>query len=136
MRVLIDTHVLLWAVTEDVETAQSKLSPDARGLLRDGSNDIIVSAGTLYEIAIKVSIGKLPLPPEFPAMVKAHGYEILPIAPRHLEQLARLPLRHRDPFDRLLVAQAAVDGLVLLTADAQLRAYDEAEIQMARSKSR
>lgn len=65
-------------------------------------------------------------------MVEEHGYEILPIKPRHLEQLARLPLRHRDPFDRLLVAQAAVDGLVLLTADAQLHAYDEADIRSAR----
>jgi PIN domain nuclease of toxin-antitoxin system len=132
MRVLIDTHVLLWAVTEDVETVESKLSPAARQILLDGSNDIVVSAGTLYEIAIKVSIGKLPLPPEFPAMVEEHGYEVLPIAPRHLAQLARLPLRHRDPFDRLLVAQAAVDGLVLLTADAQLHAYAEADIRSAR----
>jgi len=130
MRVLIDTHVLLWAVTEDVETVESKLSPAARQILLDGSNDIVVSAGTLYEVAIKVSMGKLPLPPEFPAMVEEHGYEILPIAPRHLAQLARLP--HRDPFVRLLVAQAAVDGLVLLTADAQLPAHDEADIRSAR----
>lgn len=133
MRVLIDTHVLLWAATEDVDTVDSKLSAEARQLLLDGANEIIVSAGTLYEIAIKVSIGKLPLPPEFPSMVEAHGYEILPIAARHLEQLARLPLRHRDPFDRLLVAQATVDGLILLTADAELFAYHEANIRSARS---
>jgi PIN domain nuclease of toxin-antitoxin system len=132
MRVLIDTHVLLWAATEEADSADSKLSPSARQLLLDGRNDIIVSAGSLFEIASKIAIGKLPVPPEFPKMVEAHGYEILPIAPRHLEHLAALPLRHRDPFDRLLVSQAAVDRLVLLTADPEILAYPEADTRSAR----
>lgn len=132
MRVLIDTHVLLWAATEDVDTVDSRLSSDARQILLDGNNDVIVSVGSLFEIAIKIALGKLPLPPEFPSMVEAHGYEVLPIASRHLEHLAQLPLRHRDPFDRVLVSQAAVDGLLLLTADAEILAYTEAETRSAR----
>ncbi len=135
MRVLIDTHVLLWAATEDVDTIDSKLSSDARRLLLDGSNAIVVSAGSLFEIAIKIAIGKLPVPPEFLTTLEAHGYEILPIAPRHLEHLARLPLRHRDPFDRILVSQAAVDGLVLLTADPEILRYPEADTRSARRES-
>ncbi len=101
-------------------------------MLLDGANQAFVSAGSLFELAVKASIGKLALPDDFITDVTEHGYKLLPVAPRHLAHLAKLPLRHRDPFDRLLVSQAAVDGLVLLTADADILRYTEADIRSAR----
>ena len=132
MQLLIDTHVLLWAAVESADAVESKLSDEAQAMLLDGTNQVFVSAGSLFELAVKASIGKLTLPDNFIDEVTEHGYELLPVAPRHLTHLARLPLRHRDPFDRLLVSQAAVDRLVLLTADAEVLNYAEADIRSAR----
>ena len=122
MRLLLDTQTFLWAVG-----APERLSSRARRAIQLESNEIIVSAASAWEIAIKVGLGRLDLPdgPQrfVPDQMAANAFEPLAIQLRHALQVAELPDIHRDPFDRLLVAQASVEGLVLVTADRQLRKY-------------
>jgi PIN domain nuclease of toxin-antitoxin system len=116
MRLLIDAHVLIWYVDQD-----HLLSAKAHAAITDPSNDLLLSAGTIWEIAIKVGLKKLTLSgPYRPWMEKAIadlGVSVLPITVEHDDAYAGLPFHHRDPFDRLLVAQAQVEGVPLVSAD-------------------
>jgi PIN domain nuclease of toxin-antitoxin system len=120
VKLLLDTHILLWWLTDD-----AALPPPARELIADPENAIFVSAVSLWEIWLKHSLGKLHLPADFDARLAAEGFESLPLAARHTREIATLPWHHRDPFDRMLVAQARCTGLQLLTADRSLVAYGD-----------
>jgi PIN domain nuclease of toxin-antitoxin system len=118
VRLLIDTHVLLWADEQPRLIAQP-----LRAALRDETNEIVVSAATVWEIAIKRAIGKLRFDRPIVAAVLALGFEILPVAGVHAEHAGSLPRHHDDPFDRLIIAQAYVEGMVLGTQDRRMRPY-------------
>ena len=117
MRYLLDTHVLLWS-----RASPERLSAEAVTLLQSTENTLYVSMATLWECAIKACIGKLAVPEGFFRIV-ANDYEILDIELAHLEATLQLPLLHRDPFDRLLVAQARLGGLTLVTRDRNVIRY-------------
>ena len=118
MNVLLDTHVALWwLVDPDVLTDQ------ARDVIGDGRNRVLLSAASVWEASIKAAAGKLGMPETFDEAAEAVGMEELPVSARHARRAARLPPLHRDPFDRMLVAQALVEGLVIVTRDAQVRQY-------------
>jgi PIN domain nuclease of toxin-antitoxin system len=125
MRFLLDTHTLLWAFT-----ASSSLSTRARRLIEDGSNEILVSAVSAWEIATKVRLGKLPtgeeLISDFSFYLKQLGVEALPISMEHALRAGRLPGEHRDPFDRMLIAQSQTEDIPILSND---RIFDEYHIQ-------
>jgi len=118
MRLLLDTSAVLLALAEP-----ERLAPEARAALEDPASAAMVSAASIWEIAIKRSLGKLEAPDEILEAVRAAGFETLDITPEHAEHAGALPARHRDPFDRMLVAQALVEGCTLLTRDDALAAY-------------
>jgi PIN domain nuclease of toxin-antitoxin system len=122
VRLLIDTCTFLWIVG-----GAKELSPPARQAFADPSNEAFLSAVSAWEIAVKHRLGRLPLPapPEtfVPTQRTAHGLEPLPVDEEAALHVGKLPDLHRDPFDRMLVAQAMVGGLVLLTPDDQIREY-------------
>lgn len=122
MKLLLDTCTFLWLVTED-----PSLSPEARELIVDPTNDVALSAVSTWEIAIKHGLGRLPLPddPEryVPRLRKDHGVAALPLDEESTLYVRRLPALHRDPFDRMLICQAIVQGLVLLTPDGNITQY-------------
>lgn len=116
-RLLLDTQVALWALA-----GHRRLPGAARRLIN--AHDVFVSAASIWEIAIKASIGKLKADPAVVRdALEPSGFEELPITGEHAARVASLPAHHRDPFDRLLVAQSLVEGLVLLTCDSQLAPY-------------
>ena len=117
MRYLLDTHTLLWA-----RSAPHRLSGEALALLQSAESILHVSMASLWECAIKCSIGKLAVPDDFYRVVSG-DYEILGIEVAHVEACACLPLHHRDPFDRLLVAQAQLGGLILISRDRNIARY-------------
>jgi PIN domain nuclease of toxin-antitoxin system len=121
-RLLLDTHALLWYVLNDPQ-----LSATARALIDDPSHDVLVSPASYWEIAIKVSIGKytLTLPYEdfMRQAIDGNDFEILAIMPRYTAALVTMPFHHRDPFDRLLVAQALVEGIPIISIDAVFDPY-------------
>jgi len=123
MRLLLDTHTVLWFMGEP-----EILSPKIRDMIKTTGQQAFVSIATLWEIAIKVSLNKLILPGEyeelFPSSVWASGLSILPIEPHHLALVRRLEFYHRDPFDRLLIAQAKTENMILVSKDSQFSAYD------------
>ncbi len=119
MRFLVDTHALLWALGEP-----SALSPAARDAIADPSNLSVISSASLWECAIKVPIGKLELPEDFFDSVPEAGYEMMPIRISHLNVYRTLPMHHRDPFDRMLVAQARAEALTLISRDPEIAKYD------------
>ena len=125
MKVLLDTHCWLWML-EDSE----KLSAGARALVRDPEHELFFSAASAWEIAIKYAQGKLrlPQPPStfVPHFMTAGGVGALPILHSHTLHAGNLPPHHRDPFDRMLIAQAQVEELTVLTADAVFGKYDVA----------
>ena len=109
MILLLDAHALLWWLADD-----PTLSQPARAAIRDPSTDVLVSAGTIWEIEIKRALGKLEAPDGLLAAIEAAEFDTLPITGADAERAARLPRHHRDPFDRLLVAQASrLDGLIV-----------------------
>lgn len=117
MRVLLDTHLLLWALAQP-----SKLSAATRK--RIATADVHVSAASIWEISIKVTLGKLKARPgEVLEAIEPAGFTLLPITGAHAAKVADLPPVHRDPFDRMLVAQASIEPMILLTNDTALRAY-------------
>ncbi len=122
MRLLVDTHAFVWAVLED-----RKLSQSARQTWLDDTNELLISPASLWEIAIKVGLGKLalkrPFEEFFATELTGNRLELLPILPSHASRVAELPHHHRDPFDRLLVAQALCENVPLLSADAALDVY-------------
>ena len=123
MRLLLDTHIWLWAVL-----TPERIAPATRSALEDPHNDILVSAAGAWEIATKHAIGKLPLPESaeslIPRMTVALGAQELSITVRHAVTATTLPPHHRDPFDRILIAQALCEGVALVTADRMLTRYD------------
>lgn len=121
MRILIDTHVLLWHLEGD-----EQLSPDRRSLITDPANVIFVSIASFWEVAIKSSLGKLSLSrsiSEIFAEVDSSTTSLLAIEPSHTLQVYSLPFHHKDPFDRMIVAQALVDDLYLMSNDANFVDY-------------
>ncbi|MFI3157054.1 MAG: type II toxin-antitoxin system VapC family toxin [Methylococcaceae bacterium] len=122
MKILLDTCAFIWLVTDD-----PKLSELAKEIFLDTDNELLLSAVTGFEIAVKYSLGKLHLtepPKEFIAnRMQANALTELPVSMAHALTLQDLPLYHKDPFDRLLVAQAMVNQIPLLSADQQLSAY-------------
>ena len=126
MRSLPDTRLLLWWLE-----ASPSLSAHVSELICDPQNTVFVSAVSLWEIWLKQSLGKLRLPPDFSERLAAESFESLPLMASQTRQVSMLPWCHRDPFDRMLVAQAQVEKLVLLTADEALTAYG-AVVHLAR----
>ena len=122
MRLLIDTHALLWFCE-----GNPILSPKALAAMEDDSNERYVSHATAWEAAIKLSIGKLKLQTDyrviFPGVLEANGFVFLPPAVEHYEALITMPRHHGDPFDRLIIAHAKVEGLIIVTCDEDFPAY-------------
>ncbi len=118
MRVLLDTHVVLWWLTDDPTL------PDELKSMLDHERDVFVSPASVWEVAIKQAIGKLEEPPDLPERIRDSGFDELPIRNEHAIIAGRLPMIHRDPFDRMLVAQAQCEGLTLMTRDADIQKYD------------
>lgn len=121
MRVLIDTHLLLWAVA-----SSRRLSPEARSLIEDPGTDAFYSAASLWEIAIKTTLRRKDFRVDLPLVRSAlsvMGIAELPVRSEHAIRVTALPPVHRDPFDRILVAQSLVEPMVLLTNDAVLARY-------------
>lgn len=121
MRLLLDTHIVLW-----VSGSSERLSPAARRLLDRSSNELIFSAASVWEIAIKCQGGKMDFGVDASVLRRAlidSGYVELPVTGVHAAATAALPAIHRDPFDRLLLAQAICEGITLVTVDARLASY-------------
>ena len=122
MRLLLDTHAFLWFVLGD-----SQLSQTAKSLIVDPANDNWISPVCYWEVAIKVSIGKYTLPVLhevfFETAIRLNGFGVLPIEPKHTAIVATLPFHHKDPFDRLLIAQAMAEGIPLVSADVAFDPY-------------
>ncbi len=123
MRVLLDTHAYLWWVT-----TPDRLSARAQALLEDPASEVFFSAASAWEIAIKTSQGKLTLDVSIKRLVveepSAQQFTPLPVTAAHAVRAAALPLHHRDPFDRMLVAQAQAEDMVILSCDRQVARYD------------
>ena len=120
MRLLLDTHILLWWMSND-----RRLTRPIRAAIQLPANDVAVSAVTFWEIAIKKSLGRIDVDlPELIDAAAADGFEELPARGRHAAALDQLPPHHRDPFDRLLLAQAIVEQRHLVTRDASLLVYE------------
>lgn len=121
MKLLLDTHVLLWAAGQT-----ERLSPAAQRLLEDPNNTLLFSVASLWEVVIKHGIGRADFQTD-PRLLRRglldNGYSELPITSDHALSVASLPLIHKDPFDRILVAQALVEGVTLVTADPLLARY-------------
>ena len=121
MRILVDTHLLLWWV------AGLRLPGNSGDLIRDSANEVFVSAASVWEVAIKARMGRLEADPQaFVAALADGGFGELPISSQHAAAVADLPDHHRDPFDRILVAQALVEPMRLLTHDRTLASYGDA----------
>jgi PIN domain nuclease of toxin-antitoxin system len=118
MSLLLDTHVVLWWMTDD-----PTLADEVKDVLDDESF-VYVSAATLWEVGIKQSLGKLLEPATLPEEINGSGFRRLPISMEHAMVAARLPALHKDPFDRMLIAQARCEGLALVTRDAQIQRYE------------
>lgn len=131
MGLLLDTHVLLWWLI-----GSPRLGRGAREAIADPSNAVYVSAVCAWEVAIKRAQGKLPVPPNvaawLPAEMAANDFLTIPIAVDHAAAVEHLPLHHRDPFDRLLIAQAQTEHLTLVTSDAAISRYDVARLDASR----
>ena len=120
MNLLLDTHVFLWAVDNN-----PNLSPAAREAIVDGHNIVYVSAATAWEISIKRTIGKLKIPEsDYLEELRLHRFMPLSITTEHALAVEKLSPHHKDPFDRMLIAQALEEKLVLVTRDPRFKAYD------------
>ncbi len=121
MNLLLDTHVFLWFVAGD-----QRLSANARQALEAADAELFLSAASIWEMAIKSSLGRLTLPlplDEYIAEKLIQGVRVLPVDWTHAAAVEKMPFHHRDPFDRLLIAQATAENLPLVSADPELRAY-------------
>lgn len=118
MRLLVDTHAALWLLGED-----ERLSTHADELLTDATNEVLLSAAVVWEVSIKQSLGKLQVPDGFARQLLDGGAIPLPISVEHAQAVRSLPPHHRDPFDRLLVAQANLEEAILVSNDERLHAY-------------
>lgn len=122
MKVLLDTHTFIWFIA-----GSPRLSAPARAAIEAAENERFLSAASIFEMAIKISLGKLrieePLDQLLAREIDSSAFSLLPIEVRHVAMLASLPFHHRDPFDRLLAAQAHTDGMLLLSTDEAFDAY-------------
>lgn len=118
MRLLADTHAALWLLGDD-----RRLSAHAGDLLTDTANEILLSAAVVWEVAIKRSLGKLDAPDGFARQLLDGGAVALPVSIDHARAVRTMPWHHRDPFDRMLVAQASLEDAVLISNDPRLRPY-------------
>ncbi|WP_316354325.1 type II toxin-antitoxin system VapC family toxin [Candidatus Trichorickettsia mobilis] len=119
MRVLLDTHTLIWGLCEP-----EKLNVETKKLLINVDNIIFVSVASLWELQIKKSLNKISLPDKFASQLQEHGYELLNITHEHIAKLDDLPMIHRDPFDRMLIAQSIYENIPLITKDAEIVKYN------------
>jgi PIN domain nuclease of toxin-antitoxin system len=123
VRALLDTHTFLWFVLDD-----PRLGSAARGVIEDEANEILVSPASFWELAIKISLGKYTLVASYESFwgdgIAKNDFTMLPIEIRHTAALLTLPFHHKDPFDRLLIAQAISEDIPLLSADENLSVYD------------
>ncbi len=117
-RYLLDTHIFLWWLS-----GNSSLGPRAREVIASGMNDVYVSAATTWEISIKKALGKLKSPDDMDTIVEEERFLKLPISLYHGQIAGSLPPHHRDPFDRMLIAQAQAEGLILVTSDKMFAKY-------------
>lgn len=118
-RLLLDTHALLWWLSDDAQ-----LGEETRRAISNPRNQVYVSAASTWEISIKKTIGKLSSPDDMDAIVEDEGFDKLPITLFHGEQAGLLPEHHKDPFDRMLIAQAQAEGLVIITNDKKIARYN------------
>lgn len=118
MKYLLDTHIILWWLTEP-----NKIANKARKIICDKKENIFISSASFWEMAIKKSIGKLILPGNIIEILSGEGFEILPITAKESLSVADLPLIHADPFDRMLIIQAKLNDLVLITCDEKIINY-------------
>jgi PIN domain nuclease of toxin-antitoxin system len=124
MKLLLDTHGLLWWLNDD-----DQLGPQARALIEDPGNDVLVSVVSLWEIVVKVRVGKLEADiQELVSAIEQEGFVLLEISAAHLLTLASLPMHHRDPFDHLLIAQAISEGATFVSEDQNTPSYPVAFI--------
>ena len=117
MRLLLDTHALLWWLADE------GLTPQAQGAIADPGNLVAVSAASAWEISIKKALGKLAAPDDLEQQVQAGGFSPLPISTAHGVAAGQLPHHHEDPFDRMLIAQAFAEGLTIVTRDKRFGNY-------------
>lgn len=123
MRLLLDTHILLWAISD-----ADRLSPETRAAIADPENEVLFSAASIWEIAIKLAVGRLEARvgvAEIASEAIGNGFRELPVVSSVAARVAELPLHHRDPFDRLLLAQAMAEPAILYTRDAALERYSD-----------
>ena len=123
MNLLLDTHTLIWFLNGN----ETDLSTKARELITDSANVSYVSIASLWEMAIKIRLGSLSFKPGYDnllTLLGQNGFELLPITFQHTRCLLTLPMHHRDPFDRLLIAQSMTENLLFITADAHIHQYD------------
>jgi PIN domain nuclease of toxin-antitoxin system len=118
LKLLLDTHTVLWFLSDD-----ERLSDNARQHLTDASNRVLLSAAVVWEIAVKRSLGKLEVPGRYLSLLLDAGAQALPVSLDHAAAVEHLPPHHRDPFDRMLVAQATIEGAALVSRDEALRPY-------------
>jgi PIN domain nuclease of toxin-antitoxin system len=124
VRLLLDTQALIWSVG-----SPSLLAGPARQAIEDAANTVVVSVVSLWESVIKQATGKLVLEEDLALAARERGFDVLPVHEEHTRAVADLPLHHRDPFDRMLVAQARHEGLTLVTADRRLETYSVAVLR-------
>lgn len=119
MKLILDTHILLWWWDDS-----PRLTEELRDLIADPAHEVFVSAVSIVEIAVKKSIGRLVVQDDFSDGIERDGFIELPLTASHGGRVASLPLLHRDPFDRMLVAQAQVEDATLITIDSKVKRYD------------
>jgi PIN domain nuclease of toxin-antitoxin system len=123
VNLLLDTHALLWWLADDPQ-----LSQEARSAIADPDNAVFLSAVVVWEIRIKEAIGKLDIPSDFSEVLAGQPFSELPVTVEHANALAGLPALHRDPFDRMLVAQAKAERLTVVTRDVDIPSYGIATV--------
>ena len=121
VRLLLDTHILLWWLTDG-----SRIPQESREVIRDGKNQVFISSASAWEIAIKRGLGKLRVPGDLKEQVQTARFEVLNVTIDHALAVSDLPAHHSDPFDRILVAQALVEDLTMVTRDPKIHRYDVA----------
>ncbi|MFC1532498.1 type II toxin-antitoxin system VapC family toxin [Thermodesulfobacteriota bacterium] len=124
MNLLLDTHVLLWWLDDN-----STLSTKARTAISDSKNLVFISAVVIWEIKIKQALGRLKIPKNFRKVLDEQSFEMLDITTEHAHAIGDLPPHHRDPFDRMLIAQAQVEGFTIITRDIRLKKYNAPYIE-------
>lgn len=126
MNVLLDTHILLWWLADD-----ASLPDAARTVIATPESEVVVSAASAWEIAIKQALGRLDAPDNLLGALEENDFDTLPMTASHALAAGRLPPHHTDPFDRMLIAQAAVEDLTLITLDGRFSLYDVALLSLA-----